>query len=88
MKYVLVIYNAKNEFQGFVCLPRRTQKNVRFVTQRLDRAHQFSSKVKAYDRAGRYNAMNVERGLEAQVVPFDKGAGSATQEDARNGMDR
>lgn len=68
MAYVLTIYNANNEFQGFVHVPRRGHPNPQFVTQQPSKAERYPTREKANTRSMRFNSMNEPKGLVTHVV--------------------
>ena len=71
MSYVLKITNTDGDSCGFISASRsRVGNKSNFLTFDGRRAQRFGSRHKAYDRAGRYNAMNAERGFTANVVPL------------------
>lgn len=68
MSYVLQITNTDGDSCGFISASKsRVGNRSNFLTFDGRRAQRFGSRDKAYDRAGRYNAMNAERGFTAQV---------------------
>lgn len=71
MIYVLTIYNDKNEFQGFVCVPRRSAKVRSFRTQQLAKAQRLPTRDEANRKAMRFNSMNEHKGECVHVVPFN-----------------
>lgn len=71
MSYVLKITNTDGDSCGFISASRsRVGNKSNFLTFDGRRAQRFASRHKAYDRAGRYNTMNAERGFTANVVPL------------------
>lgn len=69
MSYVLKITNTDGDSCGFISASRsRVGNKSNFLTFDGRRAQRFPSRDKAYDRAGRYNAMNKERGFVANVT--------------------
>lgn len=71
MSYVIKITNTAGDSCGFINAAR-TKANAKacFLTFDGRRAQRFASRDKAHDRAGRYNAMNNERGFTANVLPL------------------
>lgn len=73
MSYVLKITNAAGDNCGFINAVRtKANATACFLTFDGRRAQRFASRDKAHDRAGRYNAMNAERGFTANVLPLTK----------------
>ena len=71
MSYVLKITNTAGDCCGYISASRsRVGNKSNFLTYDGRRVQRFASRHKAYDRAGRYNAMNAERGFTANVVPL------------------
>lgn len=73
MSYVIKITNTAGDSCGFINAAR-TASNAKagFLTFDGRRAQRFASRDKAHDRAGRYNAMNRDRGFVANVLPLTK----------------
>lgn len=71
MSYVIKITNTAGDSCGFIN-SARTASNAKagFLTFDGRRAQRFASRDKAHDRAGRYNAMNRDRGFVANVLPL------------------
>lgn len=71
MAYVITIYDAKNQFLGFVHAPRRNHPNPVFRTTQLCKAQKLPTRDEAHRKAMRFNSMNEHKGEAAHVVPFD-----------------